>query len=88
MPKQKQKQKYFDSENILEEFYLSLANEDEKTLQRVHIPHSDVFYVREAIFQHTGQRYTLDRVERCMYLEGFLNADDVLDPERTREWES
>jgi len=72
---------------VLEEFYEAIANEDERTLQRVHIPLSDVFYIRQKIFVDTGEWYSLDRVERAMYLEGHLSRHDVLDPEREREWE-
>jgi hypothetical protein len=46
-----------------------------------------VFYVREAIFQRSGERYSLDRVERAMYLEGHLKKKDVFEPERKRDWE-
>ena len=71
------------SDNVLENFYRELVNGNP---QRVHIPRSDVFYVREKIHQDTGIRYSLDRVERAMYLEEFLEAKDVLDPERKREY--
>jgi len=37
------KPKMYTSDNVLEEFYLALANEDEGKLRRVHIPRSDVF---------------------------------------------
>lgn len=77
----------YASERVLEDFYEALADRNEVKLRRVHIPRSDVFYVREAIHQDTGTRYTLDRVERAMYLEGHLNKYDVLDPERKRDWE-
>ena len=77
----------YSSDNVLEEFYKALAYEDEGRLRRVHIPRSDVFYVREKIFQDTGTKYSLDRVERAMYLEGFLSASDVFEPKRKREWE-
>ena len=77
----------YASENVLEEFYKDLARNDSRALQRVHIPKSDVFYVRTAIEANTGERYTLDRVERAMYLEGMLNRREVLDPDRQREWE-
>jgi hypothetical protein len=77
----------YSHDNVLEEFYKALADEDEGRLRRVHIPRSDVFYVREAIFQDTGVKYTLDRVERAMYLEGHLNARDVFQPNVKREWE-
>ncbi len=81
------KPKMYISDNVLEEFYLALADEDEGRLQRVHIPRSDVFYIREAIFQDTGVKYSLDRVERAMYLEGHLEAKDVFQPRTKRDWE-
>jgi hypothetical protein len=77
----------YTSEEVLEEFYKAIADEDSGRLRRVHIPRSDVFYVREAIFNDTGVRYTLDRVERAMYLEGFLRKEDVFEPENRRDWE-
>ena len=81
------KKHMYSSDRVLEEFYKALASQDEGKLRRVHIPRSDVFYVREAIFQDTGVKYSLDRVERAMYLEGMLNARDVFEPKRKREWE-
>lgn len=78
--------KMYISDNVLEEFYKALADEDEGRLRRVHIPRSDVFYVREKIFQDTGTKYSLDRVERAMYLEGYLSASDVFDPYRKKEY--
>lgn len=77
----------YSSDRVLEEFYKALASQDEGKLRRVHIPRSDVFYVREAIFQDTGVKYSLDRVERAMYLEGHLSASDVFQPNVKREWE-
>ena len=79
--------KYKASERVLEDFYNALANEDNQRLIRTHIPRSDVFYVRQKYFIDTGNWETLDRIERCMYLEGFLKARDVLDPDRKRDWE-
>lgn len=73
--------KYYTSENVLEEFYKALADEDEGKLRRVHIPHSSVFYVREAIHQNTGVKYTLQHVERAMYEEGYLDKQDIFDGE-------
>ena len=80
------KPKMYTSDRVLEEFYLALASEDEGRLRRVHIPRSDVFYVREKIYQDTGIRYTLDRIERAMYLEGMLSSSDVFEPSRKREY--
>jgi hypothetical protein len=69
--------KYYESEDVIEEFYKALASEDEGRLRRVHIPRSDVFYVREAIYQATGVKYTLSHVEKAMYLEGMLDEKDI-----------
>ena len=79
--------KYFESDSVLEDFYNALANNNEKKLRRVHIPRSDVFYVRRAYFEKTGHCVSLDRMERAMYLEGMLRKSDVLDPNRKRDWE-
>ena len=80
------KPKMYTSDKVLEEFYLALASEDEGRLRRVPIPRSDVFYVREKIYQDTGIKYSLDRIERAMYLEGMLNASDVFEPHRKRKY--
>jgi|TARA_B110000444_G_scaffold217862_1_gene217093 hypothetical protein len=78
------KPKMYSSDSVLEEFYKALADRSEGRLRRVHIPRSDVFYIREAYFQHTGNWESLDRIERSMYLEGHLSKKDVLDPNRPR----
>ena len=82
-----QRRNIYSSDKVLEEFYKALASRDGGRLRRVHIPRSDVFYVREAIFQDTGVKYSLDRVERAMYLEGMLSKHDVFEPNRKRDWE-
>jgi hypothetical protein len=88
-PQKNKKVKYYSSDSVLEEFYKALASGDpSNVLKRVHIPRSDVFYVREAYYQHSGVWETLDRIERCMYLEGMLSPTDVLDPDRKRDWEA
>ena len=79
--------KYYESDRVLEEFYTALASSDEKKMRRVHIPRSDVFYVRRAYYENTDHWVTLDRMERAMYLEGMLRKQDVLDPDRKRDWE-
>ena len=76
----------YASEDVLTDFYNALANNDTRAMHKVHIPKSDVFYVREAIEARTGVRYTLDHVERAMYLEGHLSKNEVLDPERERPY--
>ena len=79
------KPKMYISDNVLEEFYSALADEDEVKLRRCHIPRSDVFYVRQKIFLDTGIKYTLDHVERAMFLEGILDAKDVFKPNVKRK---
>ena len=64
----------------------SQSRNPEAYINRIHIPVSDVFYVREAIRNSTGVEYSLDHVERAMYLEGHLSRHDVLDPDRKREY--
>ena len=81
------KVKYYQSDKVLEEFYRALANGNERVLRRVHIPHSAVFYAREAYHQHSGKWVSLDRMERAMFLEGMISRYDVLDPDRKRDWE-
>ena len=80
----KNKVNMYSSEDVIEEFYDAIADGDSNRLRRVHIPKSDVFYVREALKVRLGQSYTLDHIERAMYLEGFLESHEVLDPGRKR----
>ena len=74
------------SENVIEDFYNALASNNTRAFNKVHIPKSDVFYVREAIRNDTGVTYTLDHVERAMYLEGMIDKRDVLEPDRKRDY--
>tara|TARA_R100001244_G_scaffold23308_2_gene24047 strand:- start:617 stop:871 length:255 start_codon:yes stop_codon:yes gene_type:complete len=74
------------SESVIEDFYRALASNNTRAIQKVHIPKSDVFYVREAIYQATDAWYTLDHVERAMFLEGHLTRYEVLDPDRERNY--
>jgi hypothetical protein len=39
--------------------------------ESVHIPHSDVYFVRAALEKHTGFYFPLDRVEASMKAEGW-----------------
>jgi len=78
--------KLYATESVIEDFYEALVSNNSRRLQQVHIPKSDVFYVREAIYNNTGVWYTLDHVERAMYLEGHLTRNEVLDPDRKREY--
>ena len=78
------KQKLYASDRVLEDFYDTIAENNPNTVYKGHIPKSDVFYVRKAIEARTGVTYSLDHVERAMFLEGHLRRDEVLDPDRPR----
>ena len=79
--------KLYASDSVLEEFYSALASNDVKAFQRVHIPRSDVFYVRAHLRDvFPDKELTLDYVERMMYFEGLLDRSDVLDPDRERDY--
>ena len=85
MPK---KVKLHASDAVLEHFYEVLLSGNPDAQLRVHIPMSDVFYARAAIQNDTGEVYSLDRIERAMYLVGMLHRKDVLEPDRERTWET
>ena len=57
------------SESVLEDFYVAAHS---GSFDKLHIPKSDVFYVRAAIQADTGVRYTLAHLERAMELEGMI----------------
>lgn len=56
------------TDNVIEEFYKAVVNNN---LERLHIPHSDVFYVRAAVEAHYGRKFTLKEVEEAMIAEGW-----------------
>ena len=61
------------TDNVLEAFYRAIAN---NTLDRLHIPHSDVFYVRQAVEAHYGRPFTLKHVEEAMRAEGWKEPNE------------
>ena len=73
--------KLYNYTSVLDEYYnVLLSKKGISKLKKMHITVSDVFYVQKAIEMNTGVKYSLDHVERAMYLEGHLSASDVLDP--------
>ena len=56
------------TDNVIEEFYKAGAN---NSLHKLHIPHSDVFYVRKAVEAHYGRSFSLKEVEEAMIAEGW-----------------
>lgn len=54
--------------SVASEIYIAMNNE---VLDNVHIPHSDVYFVRVALEKHTGYYFPLDKVEAAMKSEGW-----------------
>ena len=75
------------TDNVVEEFYSAVARNDNNFVYSVHIPLSDVFYVREALHQSTGIKYTLDYVEWAMLKEGMIEARQCYKPEEKLSWD-
>ena len=61
------------TDNVLEAFYDAIRN---NSLDRLHIPHSDVFYVRSAVEAHYARSFTLKHVEDAMRAEGWTEKDE------------
>lgn len=77
----------YGSEDFLVDFYNAIADEDEQGIKRVHIPRSEVIYTKAHLEEVFGRSFTIDYVERCLFLENMLHHSDVLDPDRKRDWE-
>ena len=58
------------TDNVLEEFYRHVLNGN---LEDLHIPHSDVFYVKTAGEANYGRTFTLEHVEGAMRAEGWTD---------------
>jgi len=59
------------TDNVLEAFYDAIRT---NTVDRLHIPHSDVYYVRAAVEAHYGRPFTLRHVETAMRAEGWRDT--------------
>ena len=59
------------TDNVIEAFYDAIRN---NSLDRLHIPHSDVFYVRQAVEAYYGRPFTLEHVEWAMRMEGWTDS--------------
>ena len=66
------------TDNVIEEFYNAVINNN---LNKLHIPHSDVFYVRAAVEAHYGRSFTLKEVEDAMIAEGWSESKDLQEEE-------
>ena len=56
------------TDNVLDAFYEAIRT---NTLDKLHIPHSDVFYVRTALEIKFKRKFTLQETEDVMREEGW-----------------
>ena len=56
------------TDNVLEAFYEAILT---NSLDKLHIPHSDVFYVKKAVDAPYGKSFSLEHVEWAMRAEGW-----------------
>jgi len=61
------------TDNVIESFYDAVRT---NSLHKLHIPHSDVFYVRKAVEAHYGRSFTLKEVEDAMKAEGWKDSNE------------
>ena len=62
------------TDNVLDAFYNAIRT---NTLDRLHIPHSDVFYVRNALDTKFFPRtFTLKQTEDYMRMEGWTERNE------------
>ena len=62
------------TEDVISCFYEAVRT---NTLDKLHIPHSDVFYVREAVQAHYGRPFSLEHVEWAMRMEGWTDGNNT-----------
>ena len=56
------------TDNVLEAFYEAILT---NSLDKLHIPHSDVFYAKKAVDHNYGKSFSLEHVEWAMRAEGW-----------------
>ena len=59
------------TDNVLKTFYRAVRT---NKLDKLHIPHSDVYYVRAAIHARSGKKFPLQHVERIMREMGWKDT--------------
>ena len=81
VPKKRIKKKVQLRDNyVLEDFYLAVRN---NRLDSIHVPHSDVFFVKAAMEHRLKMAFKLSEVEAAMRAEGW-NESRVLKPNQHR----
>jgi hypothetical protein len=80
-PKKRIKKKVQLRDNyVLEDFYLAVRN---NRLDSIHVPHSDVFFVKAAMEDKLQMKFKLVDIEAAMRAEGW-NESRVLKPNQHR----
>jgi glycosylphosphatidylinositol transamidase (GPIT) subunit GPI8 len=78
VPKRKKKKTLLRDDFVLEDFYAAVRN---NRLDSIHVPHSDVFFVKAALEHHKGMKFKLADIEAAMRAEGWSESR-VLKPKR------
>ena len=78
VPKKARKKVQLRDRFVLEDFYTAVRN---NRLDSIHVPHSDVFFVKAAMENRLGVEFKLVDVEAAMRAEGW-NESRVLKPNR------
>ena len=80
-PKKRVKKKVqLRDDYVLEDFYTAVRN---NRLESIHVPHSDVFFVKAAMEDRLKMKFKLVDVEAAMRAEGW-NESRVLKPNQHR----
>ena len=81
VPKKRIKKKVqLRDDYVLEDFYTAVRN---NRLESIHVPHSDVFFVKAAMEDRLKMKFKLVDVEAAMRAEGW-NESRVLKPNQHR----
>lgn len=78
VPKRTRKKVQLRDAYVLEDFYMAVRN---NRLDSIHVPHSDVFFVKAAMEDRLKMKFTLKDIEAAMRAEGW-NESRVLKPKR------
>ena len=80
VPKRIKKKIQLRDDYVLEDFYSAVRN---NRLDSIHVPHSDVFFVKAAMEHRLNMKFKLKDVEAAMRAEGW-NESRVLVPHKQK----
>lgn len=78
IPKRQRKKVQLRDDYVLEDFYSAVRN---NRLDSIHVPHSDVFFVKVAMEDRLQMKFTLKDIEAAMRAEGW-NESRILKPNK------